>query len=57
MPRSTSQIAPITFAVSPMGFMTKVRVFVGALARSEPAAQAIYAKNAAIRSTGRNWLM
>jgi hypothetical protein len=57
MSRSTSQTAQTTFNLAPVGLMTKVRVFVSAIARIEPTATAIYAENAAIRSTGRNWLM
>jgi hypothetical protein len=57
MSRSTSHTAQTTFAIAPVGMLTKVRDFLAGMARFEPAATAIYAENARIRSTGRNWLM
>ena len=57
MSRSTSQTVQTTFNYAPVGFTAKLRVFAASMMRFEPAATAMYAKNAEIRSSGRNWLM
>jgi hypothetical protein len=57
MSPSTSQAVQTSFTYVPVGFAAKLRVFVAAMMRFESAATAIYARNAEIRSSGRNWLM
>jgi hypothetical protein len=57
MSRSTSQAVQTSFTYAPVGFAAKLRVFVAGMMRLEPAATAMYAQNAEIRSSGRNWLM
>jgi hypothetical protein len=57
MSRSSSQTAQASFHVAPVGLAARLRVFVAGLASFEPAATAVYAENARLRSTGRNWLL
>jgi hypothetical protein len=57
MSPSASPAVQTSFTYAPAGFAAKLRVLVAALMRFEPAAAAIYARNAEIRSSGRNWLM
>jgi hypothetical protein len=57
MSRSSSQTVQTSFQVAPVGIVPKLRALLAGLARFEPAATAVYAENARLRSTGRNWLM
>lgn len=57
MSRSSSQTAQTTYHYAPLGVTSKIRVFLKGMVRFEPAAAAVYAENARIRDTGRNWLM
>ena len=57
MSRSASQAVQTSFIYAPVGFTAKLLGFVASMMRFEPAATAMYAQNAEIRSSGRNWLM
>ncbi len=57
MSRSSSQTAPTRYGYTPVGATDKLWLFLKGMVRFEPAASAIYAENARIRDTGRNWLM
>jgi hypothetical protein len=46
-----------TFPYAPVGVVDKLRVFLAGMVRFEPVASAIYAENAKVRMSGRNWLM
>jgi hypothetical protein len=57
MSRYNSQTAQTTYHYAPVGVASQIRVFLKGMIRFEPAAAAVYAENARIRDTGRNWLM
>lgn len=57
MSRSSSQTAQTSFAYAPIGAADRVWLFLKGIVRFEPAASAIYAENAKLRMSGRNWLM
>ena len=57
MSHSSSQTALTSYRYAPVGAADKLWLFLKGMVRFEPAASAIYAQNARIRDTGRNWLM
>jgi len=57
MSRSSSQTAPTSYGYTPVGTADRLWLFLKGMVRSEPAARAIYAENAKLRMSGRNWLM
>ncbi|MEQ1522072.1 MAG: hypothetical protein ABL936_12455 [Aestuariivirga sp.] len=57
MSRSSSQTAQTSFLFAPVGAADKLWFFLKGMVRFEPAASAIYAENAKVRMSGRNWLM
>jgi hypothetical protein len=57
MSHSSSQAVQTNFNYAPVGFTARLRAVFAGFTKSEPAASAIYAENANIRATGRNWLM
>jgi hypothetical protein len=57
MSRSSSPTASTSFIYAPVGFAGKMRSIIIAMVRFEPAADSIYAENARVRMSGRNWLM
>jgi hypothetical protein len=57
MSHSSSQAVQTNFNYAPVGFTAKLRAVFAGFTRFEPVATAIYAENANIRATGRNWLM
>ena len=57
MSRSSSQTAPTRYGYAPIGTTNELWLFLKGMVRFEPTASAIYAENARIRDTGRNWLM
>ena len=57
MSRSSCPATQTSFTYAPVGVVGKLRVFLEGMVRFEPAASAIYAENAKVRMSGRNWLM
>jgi hypothetical protein len=57
MSRSSSQTAQTSYRYAPVGTVDKLWLFLKGMVRFEPAASAIYAENAKVRMSGRNWLM
>jgi hypothetical protein len=57
MSRFSSQAVQTNFNYAPVGFVAKLRAAFADFKRSEPVATTIYAENANIRASGRNWLM
>jgi hypothetical protein len=57
MSHSSSQAVQTNFNYAQVGFTARLRAVFAGFTTSEPAALAIYAENANIRATGRNWLM
>jgi hypothetical protein len=57
MSRSSSQTAQTSYRYAPVGTADKLWLFLKGMVRFEPAASAIYAENAKVRMSGRNWLM
>ena len=57
MSRSSSQTAQTSFPYAPVATADRLWLFLKGMVRFEPAATAVYAENARIRDTGRNWLM
>ena len=57
MSRSSSQTTPTRFGYTPIGATDKLWLFLKGMIQFEPTASAIYAENAKVRMSGRNWLM
>ena len=57
MSRSSSPATQTSFAYAPVGAADRLWLFLKGMAWFEPAASAIYAENAKVRMSGRNWLM
>jgi hypothetical protein len=57
MSRSSSPTAPTRYTYTPVGAIDKLWVFLKGIVQFEPTARAIYAENAKVRMSGRNWLM
>ena len=57
MSRSSSQTAQTSFPYAPVGTADRLWLFLKGMVWFEPAASAIYAENAKVRMSGRNWLM
>ena len=57
MSRSNCTATQTSFTYAPVGTADKLWLFVKGMVRFEPAASAIYAENAKLRISGRNWLM
>jgi hypothetical protein len=57
MLRSSCPAAQTSFPYAPVGVVDKLRFFLAGMVRFEPEASAIYAENAKVRMSGRNWLM
>ncbi len=57
MSRSSCPAAQTSFTYAPVGTTDKLWLFLKGMVRVEPAARAIYAENAKLRMSGRNWLM
>jgi hypothetical protein len=56
----SSSICPATqtsFRYAPVSAADKLWIFLKGMVRCEPTASAIYAENAKLRMSGRNWLM
>jgi hypothetical protein len=57
MSRITSQTAQTSFSYAPVGAADRLWLFLKGAVRIEAAASAVYAENAKVRMSGRNWLM
>jgi len=57
MSRSSCPATPTSFTYAPVGAADRLWFFLKGMVRFEPAASAIYAENAKVRMSGRNWLM
>jgi hypothetical protein len=57
MSRSSCPATQTSFAYTPVGTADRLWLFLKGMVRFEPAASAIYAENAKVRMSGRNWLM
>jgi hypothetical protein len=57
MSRSNCPATQTSFPYAPVGAADRLWLFLKDMVRSEPAASAIYAENAKVRMSGRNWLM
>jgi hypothetical protein len=57
MSRSSCPATQSSFSYAPVGVADRLWLFLKGMVRFEAAASAIYAENARIRDTGRNWLM
>ena len=57
MSRSSCPATQTSFTYAPVGAADKLWFFLKGMVRFEPAASAIYAENAKVRMSGRNWLM
>jgi hypothetical protein len=57
MSRSSCPATQTSFTYAPVGAADRLWLFLKGMVRSEPAATAIYAENAKVRMSGRNWLM
>ena len=57
MSRSNCSATQTSFTYTPVGAADRLWLFLKGMVRFEPAASAIYAENAKLRMSGRNWLM
>jgi hypothetical protein len=57
MSRSSCPTTQTSFTYAPIGTADRLWLFLKGMVRFEPAANAIYAENAKVRMSGRNWLM
>ena len=57
MSRSSCPATQTSFTYASVGAADRLWLFLKGMVRSEPAASAIYAENAKVRMSGRNWLM
>ena len=57
MSRSSCPATQTSFTYAPMGTADRLWLLLKGMVRFEPAATAIYAENAKVRMSGRNWLM
>ena len=57
MSRSSCPATQTSFTYAPIGAADKFWLFLKGMVRFEAVASAIYAENAKVRMSGRNWLM
>jgi hypothetical protein len=57
MSRSSCSTTQTSFPYAPDGAGDRLWLFLKGMVRFEPAASALYAENAKVRMSGRNWLM
>jgi len=57
MSRSSCPTTQTSFTYAPVGATDRLWLFLKGMVRFEPVATAIYAENAKVRMSGRNWLM
>ena len=57
MSRSSCPATQTSFTYAPVGATDRLWLFLKGIVRFEAAASAIYAENAKVRMSGRNWLM